>query len=85
MHGRWRYQTAESLCIKIQVRRVECCDGVCDCLGELKLGRRDFPGILSLRDEQESGKDGVGAVQTEGAPYMGRAEEYDTGGMNGDG
>ena len=52
---------------------MECCDGVCDCLRELKLGRRDFPGRLSLRDEQESGKDGVGAVQREGTPCMGRA------------
>ena len=33
------------------------------------LGRRDFPGSVSLRDEQESGKDRARAVQTEGAPY----------------
>lgn len=62
------------MCAETQVRRAECRDGVCDCLGKLNLGRRDFPGRVSVRDEQESGKDGVGAGQTKGVPCVGRAE-----------
>lgn len=52
---------------------------VCDPTGEPEvhptpasggnLGRRDFPGSVSLRDEQESGRARATAVQTEGAPY----------------